>query len=169
MNRIIGLTGVCAVMAALGAAAAVAAHAQTPTLVTLSFKLTINGTAARADGFAVTWGETGLVMCNAPCVGGGHTYIRTMSFPKGVTETFVFARSSGTGGANLSRQQFGRQTVTANQDRAVSAFFDYGSATTVATPSTGSGPSVPLGAAIAGSGVGLVAVALRRRRHQSAA
>jgi len=43
--------------------------------------------------------------------------------------------------------------LTANEDRTVSAFFDYGSSAAVATPSTGSMPSVLLGAVVTGSGL----------------
>jgi len=153
MNRIIGVGGVCALVAAVGAVFAPAAHAQTPLMVTFTFKLTINGTAAKGDGFAVTWGETGLNMCNAPCLGAGHTYVQSMVFPRGVTETFVFTRAFHTTGTNISLQKFGTQTLTANEDRTVSAFFDYGSSAAVATPSTGSMPSVLLGAVVTGSGL----------------
>ena len=165
MNRITRVGGVCALVAAVGAWLAPAVHAQTPTPVTITFKLTINGTAARGDSLDVSWGETGQIMCNAPCTGGGHSYVKTMTFPKGATETFVFTRDSGTAGTNLSRQHFAKQTVTANEDRSVSAVFDYGSSTTIAVPSTGSGSPVLLGAAITGLGIGLAGLGLRRRRH----
>lgn len=134
-----------------------------PRLVTFTFKLTINGTPLKGDGFAVQWGETGLELCNAPCAGSGHTYVQTMNFPAGATETFVFIRGSGRVTPDHPGQMFGKQTLTAKNDRTLSAFFTYGTAA-IATPSTGSVPPLAYGGTIAGAGAALMLLSLWRRR-----
>jgi hypothetical protein len=64
---------------------------------------------------------------------------------------------------------FGKQTLTAGNDRTVSAFFTYGTAA-IATPSTGSVPPVAYGSAIIGAGIALVLLSLwRPRRMRTAA
>jgi hypothetical protein len=139
-------------------------RAQTPTAVTITFKLSVNGTPPGADSFAVQWGETGLELCNAPCVGGGHTYTQTMIFPAGVTETFVFIRGSGHVSPAHPAQMFAKQTVTVASNRTVNATFTYGAAA-ITTPATGSALPVAAGGTIAGSGAALVLLSLRGRRR----
>ena len=137
-NRIIGLGAACALTAGTMAFGAPTARAQQqPSLVTFTFKLTINNEASPGDSFAVTWGETGLEMCSAPCAGDGHTYVRTMTFPVGVTETFTFVRAPGAVSPEHPGQRFATQTITANADRSVSAVYTYGVAA-VPVPATGS-------------------------------
>jgi hypothetical protein len=162
VKGILGLvTGCSLVMAALALTAS-PARAQTPPEVTITFKLTVNGTPLKGDGFAVQWGETGLELCNAPCAGSGHTYVQPMNFPAGATETFVFIRGSGRVTPGHPGQLFGKQTLTAKNDRTVSAFFTYGTAA-IATPSTGSAPPVAYGGTIAGAGAALMLLSLWRR------
>jgi hypothetical protein len=145
------------------------ALAQTTRQVTITFKLTINGTPLKTDGFAVQWGESGVELCNAPCSGSGHTFVQTATFPAGATETFVFIRGSGRVTPDHPGQTFGKQTLTAGNDRTVSAFFTYGPAA-IATPSTGSTPSVAFGSAITGAGAALVLLSLwPPRRMRTAA
>jgi hypothetical protein len=134
--------------------------------VTFTFRLTINGTPPKGDSFLVKWGETGLELCNQPCAGAGHTYRRTMSFPQGVTETFVFVRASAPVTPGHPGQEFVRQTLTANRDTTLSAAFTYGPSS-VPTPATGSAP-ITLGAILAGCGTVLLAVfvLLGRRRFR---
>ena len=136
-----------------------------PKLLTFTFTLTINGTPGSGDSFSVMWGETGLQMCAAPCVGAGHSYVQTMTFPEGVTETFVFIRSSSAVSPGHPGQQFGQQTATANGDRTVASTFTYGAAG-AATPSTGSSAPVPTGALLAGIGGGLLVLLLLLRLHR---
>jgi hypothetical protein len=150
----------------LGALALTASpvRAQTSSAVTVTFKLTVNGAPARADSFSVQWGETGLGLCNAPCAGGGHTYVQTMTFPVGVTEAFVFIRGSGQVTPAHPGQMFAKQTLTVKSNSTVSAFFTYGTAA-IATPSTGSALPIAYGGAIAGAGSVLVLLSLWRHRR----
>jgi hypothetical protein len=168
VKRILGLVAGCSlVMAALAVGASpVRAHTTRP--VTITFKLTINGTPPTADGFVVQWGETGVELCNAPCSGSGQTFVRTMTFPAGATETFVFIRGSGRVTPDHPGQMFGKQTLTAEKDHTVSAFFTYSSAA-IATPSTGSAPPVAYGSALAGTGAALLLLSLWRPRRRRAA
>jgi hypothetical protein len=169
VKRVLGLVAGCSLVMAALAFVASPARAQTTRQVTITFKLTINGTPLKADGFAVQWGETGVELCNAPCSGSGHTFVQTMTFPAGATETFVFIRGSGRVTPDHPGQMFGKQTLTAGNDRTVSAFFTYGTAA-IATPSTGSAPSVAFGSAITGAGAALVLLSLwRPRRMRTAA
>jgi hypothetical protein len=62
----------------------------------------------------------------------------------------------------VESQLFGKQTLTAKNDRTVSAFFTYGTAA-IATPSTGSAPPVAYGGTIAGAGAALMLLSLWRR------
>ena len=128
---------------------------------TLTFKLTINGSPPATDGFNVSWGETGLSFC-APCSGGGHAYVQTMTFPEGVTETFNFVRTTGNVTPAHPGQTFATQTATASGDQTISATFAYG-AGSISTPSTGEAPLLAVGAALIGGGA-VVALALLRRR-----
>jgi hypothetical protein len=154
--------------AALAICASQPASAQT-SMVTITFKLTVNFNfvPAKPDSFAVSWGETGINLCG-PCtpalsLGGARsiTYQQTMPFPKGVTETFVFTRGPSSGG---TAQRFGSQTVTTSADRTVSGFFTYGAAA-VSTPSTGiDSRQLWPGVAVASAGVVLVVSGLRTRK-----
>jgi len=162
VKGILGLVTGCSLVLAALALTASPARAQTPPEVTITFKLTVNGTPLKGDGFAVQWGETGLELCNAPCAGSGHTYVQPMNFPAGATETFVFIRGSGQVTPGHPGQLFGKQTLTAKNDRTVSAFFTYGTAA-IATPSTGSAPPVAYGGTIAGAGAALMLLSLWRR------
>lgn len=174
-----GVRGAAAAVAALGlmvmvapptraetshelAAAASGTLAASPPAVTFSFELTINGTPPATDGFQVKWGETGIDFCG-PCVGGGHTYLRTMTFPQGVTETFTFVRTSGNVTPDHPGQTFATQTATATADHTISATFTYA----VSTPSTGSAPALGVGAALVGTGAAVTGVMLRRRRRMT--
>jgi hypothetical protein len=169
VKRILGLVAGCSLVMAALAVVASPVRAQTTRQVTLTFKLTINGTPPRADGFAAQWGETGVELCSAPCSGSGHTFVRTMTFPAGATETFVFIRSSGRVTPDHPGQMFGKQTLSVEKDHTVSAFFTY-SAAAIATPSTGSAPPVALGSAITGAGAALVLLSIwRPRRMRTAA
>ena len=159
VKRILGLVAGCSLVMAALAVVASPVRAQTTRQVTITFRLTINGTPLTADGFAVQWGETGLELCNSPCSGSGHTFVRTMAFPAGATETFVFIRGSGRVTPDHPGQMFGKQTLTAEEDRTVSASFTYGTGA-IATPSTGSVPPVAYGSAIAGTGAALVLLSL---------
>jgi hypothetical protein len=163
MKRLAILGAVCSLVLAAIALTVSTVRAQTPEPSTVTFHLTINGSPPPGDSFTVQWGETGLELCAAPCIGGGHSYIRTMSFPKGVTETFIFVRAFGRVTPGHPGQKFGTQAVTVTSDRSVRAFFTYGT-TTVPTPSTGSAPSVQYGATIAGLGAVMVLFSLRRSR-----
>lgn len=167
MNRLVSLGAGCSLVLAALALTASPVRAQTPLEFTIRFQLTINGQPARGDSFAVKWGETGLVLCQAPCAGGGHTYQQTMLFPKGVTETFVFVRGFGPVTPGHDGQEFGQQTLTVASDRTVSTVFTYG-APAAPTPSTGSAPSVLSGAMVAGSGALLLLSVRRRRRLRDA-
>lgn len=142
-------------LALVAAPASTTASVQT---VTFTFKLTINGTPARTDSFAVTWGETGLALCNAPCAGGGHSYTQAMTFPTGVTETFLVVRATPPVTPGHPGQVFLRQTLTANRDTTLSAVFTYGP-TSVSTPTTGFVPPM-VGAVVAGSGALLLTLLL---------
>jgi hypothetical protein len=163
VKRLLGLVMGCILVVAALALTASQVRAQTSSTVTFIFKLTVNGTPPKADSFAVQWGETGLGLCNAPCVGGGHTYTQAMIFPAGVTETFVFLRGSGHVTPAHPAQMFGKETLTANSNRTVSAFFTYGIAA-IATPSTGTALPVASGGTIAGAGA-LILLALWRHRR----
>jgi hypothetical protein len=145
------------------------ASAQTAGQVTITFRLTVNFNfvPAKPDTFAVKWTGGSVELCG-PCtpalsLGGGRSiiYEQMMNFPKGSTETFVFARMPFGGGAS---QQFGSQAVTPVADRTVTAFFTYG-ASTVSTPSTGSGVDELgwLGVGVIVSGVACLGSGLRRR------
>jgi hypothetical protein len=162
VKRVFGLVTVCSLVAGALAVTASPVRAQTPSEVTITFRLTINGTTPTGDSFAVQWGETGLELCNAPCAGSGHTYVQTTNFPVGATETFVFIRGSGRVTPGHPGQMFGKQTLTVNHDRTLSAFFTYGAAA-IATPSTGSVPPVAYGGTIAGAGAALMLLSLWRR------
>jgi hypothetical protein len=169
VKRGLGLVTVCSLVAVALAVTASPVRAQTPSEVTFTFRLTINGTPPTGDSFVVQWGETGLALCNAPCTGGGHTYVQTMTFPVGATETFVFIRGSGRVTPGHPGQMFGQQTLTANHDRTLRAFFTYGAAA-IATPSTGSAPPLAYGSTIAGAGAALMLLSLwRHRRMRTAA
>jgi len=164
VKRIIAVAAGCISLMGLLTLTPSPAAAQTqPTLVTLTFRLTLNGVPSNRDSFAVHWGETGLALCKAPCAGNGHSYAQTMTFPKGVTETFVFDRAPGSVTPGHPGQEFGRQTLTANADRTVTAVFTYGTAS-VPTPATGSAPAVLYGALFAGVGAALIVEFIRRRR-----
>jgi hypothetical protein len=165
---ILGLVAGCSLVMTALALVASPVRAQTTRQVTITFKLTINGTPLTADGFAVQWGETGVELCIAPCSGGGHTFMRTMTFPAGATETFVFIRGSGRVTPDHPGQMFGKQTLTAERDHTVSAFFTYNTAA-IATPSTGSVPPLAYGSAIAGTGAALVLLSLWRPRRMRTA
>jgi hypothetical protein len=154
----------CSLVVAALALTASPVRAQTSSAVTITFKLTVNGTPPKADSFAVQWGETGLGLCNAPCAGGGHTYTKTMIFPVGVTETFVFIRGSGQVTPARPGQMFAKQTLTVTSNSSVSAFFTYGTAA-IPTPSTGSGLPFAYGGTIAGAGAALVLLSLWRHRR----
>lgn len=147
--------------AALGLMIMVAAPARAATSsATFTFRLTLDGTPPATDGFHVSWGETGLDLCG-PCTGGGHTYVRSMTFPQGVTETFTFVRTSGDVTPDHPGQTFATQTATAEGDHTISATFTY----SVSTPATGSAPWLGLGGALIGSGAALTTAMLRRRRR----
>jgi hypothetical protein len=164
VKRLLVLVVGCSLVVTALALTAAPVRAQTSSAVTITFRLAVNGTPAKADSFAVQWGETGLGLCNAPCVGGGHTYTQTMTFPAGVTETFVFIRGSGHVTPAHPAQMFAKQTLTVTSNRAVNAIFTYGTAT-IATPSTGSALPVAYGGAIAGTGSVLVLLSLWRHRR----
>jgi hypothetical protein len=169
LKRVLGLVAGCSLVTAALAVVASPARAQTTRQVTITFKLTINGTPPTADGFAVQWGETGVELCSAPCSESGQTFVRTMTFPAGAMETFVFIRGSGRVTPDHPGQMFGKQTLTAEKDHTVSAFFTYSSAA-IATPSTGSVPPMAYGSAMAGTGADLVLLSLwRPRRMRTAA
>ena len=149
------------VQVTLGHGPAVATSAASPAASTFTFKLTISGSPPATDGINVTWGETGLSFC-APCIGGGHTYVQTQTFPEGVTETFNFVRTAGNVTPDHPGQTFGTQTATANGDHIISATFTYG-AGSITTPSTGGAPMLAVGAALIGGGAAVVRALLRRR------
>ena len=159
LKRLLVLAVGCSLVVAALALTASPVRAQTPSVVTITFKLTVNGTPPKADSFAVRWGETGLALCNAPCVGGGHTYTQTMTFPPGVTETFVFIRGSGHVSPEHPAQMFAKQTLTVTSNHTVNAMFTYGTAA-ITTPSTGSALPVAYGGTIAGAGAALVLLSL---------
>ncbi len=167
MKRLYGLGAACGLVLAALALTVSTVGAQTPQLFKVTLRLTINGAPPPGDSFSVQWGETGFGLCTAACVGGGHTYTHTMTFPKGATETFVFIRGTGQPVTpSHPAQHFGAQTLTVTSDRTVSAFFTYGAAA-VPTPSTGSAPPVLFGTTTAGFGAALVLCSVRRR-HRSA-
>lgn len=163
MRRLLCLSAVGASLAGVLAMSSLSAHAQTtasaaqspPTTVTVTFELTINGTPALGDSFAVQWGDTGLQVCTAPCSGRGHTYVRTTTFPTGVTETFVFVRAFRPVTPGNPGQDFVRRTLTVDSDRTLSAVFTYGAAS-VPTPTAGASVPFLYGAAVAGCGVALL-------------
>ena len=128
---------------------------------TFTFRLTINGSPPATDGFNVSWGETGLSFC-APCIGGGHTYVQTMTFPEGVTETFNFVRTPSNVTPDHPGQTCGTQTATANGDQTISATFTYGGGS-ISTPSTGDAPMLAVGAALLVGGAVVARAMLRRR------
>jgi hypothetical protein len=150
VKRILGLVAGCSLVMAALALTASPVPAQTPPMVTLTFKLTINGTTPSQYSFGV---EHEVLLCAAPCEGGGHTYTKTLSWLKGTTPVqFVFARSVFVGnGTPLPVQEFGQQTVIPTSNRTVSAVYTFRSAT-IATPSTGGAGSFTLGAGLAGAG-----------------
>lgn len=168
MRRLSRLFWVLGSAIALGAVAS-PVHAQTPPVVTITFTLTLAGAPSPPqDSFSVEWPESGVVLCFAPCIpahtrGGGRTYQQSTTFPQGSDRhTFVFVRSSGSG----ARQEFGRQTVSAQVSHTIRAVFTYRTAaTTVGTPSTGAAPSIVSGITLACAGAGLVFVGLRFRRR----
>ena len=175
MKRIIGMGAGCALVTALVMAAS-PARAQVPPEVTLTFRLTLNGTVPASDGFSVLWAENGIAFCDSralphanPCKGNGHVYKATMLWPTGSTPiTFVFARYGVTPAGTIPspKQKFGQQTVIPTANRTVSAFYTYGTtAAAIATPTTGGAPAFGIAAALlaAGGGTGLLAVRLRRR------
>lgn len=167
MKRLLLVVVGCGSVVAALALTASPVRAQTPSAVTITFKLTVNGAPSKVDSFAVQWGETGLELCNPPCVGGGHTYTQTMNFPAGVTETFVFIRGSGHVTPAHPAQMFAKQTLTVASNRTVNAIFTYGAAA-ITTPSTGSALLVAYGGAIAGAGAALILLSIwghRRRAH----
>jgi hypothetical protein len=165
MKRILSLVATCIlVLVGLSLAPAPGRAQVAPTMVTTTFRLTIIGTPPTSDSFAITWGETGIELCSAPCAGAGHTYQKTMLFPTGVTETFVFTRGGGTVTPGKPGQKFGSQRVTMSRDRTVSAVFTYASAS-VSTPSAGAAIPVLYGAPLAGSGAALCML-LFVRRHR---
>lgn len=164
MKRPASLGAACGVVLAALTLTTSTVGAQAPQLFTITLRLTINGAPPVGESFAVQWGETGFGFCPAACMGGGHTYTRTMTFPKGATETFVFIRGTGRPVTPTQPpQHFAAQTLTVTSDRPVSAVFTYGAAA-VPTPATGSAPPVLYGAMIAGSGAAL-ALFSGRRRH----
>jgi hypothetical protein len=164
VKRLLVLVMGCSLVVAALALTAPQVRAQNSSAVTFTFKLTVNGTPPQAASFAVQWGETGLILCNAPCAGGGHTYTRTMIFPAGVTETFVFITGSGQVTPAHPAQMFGKQTLTANSNRTVSAVFTYGTAA-IPTPATGSAPPAAVGGTIAGAGAALMLLSLWHGRR----
>jgi hypothetical protein len=116
----------------------------------------------RLSGEKPVWG-----FANAPCVGGGHTYTKTMIFPAGVTETFVFISASGQVTPAHNGQMFETQAVTVKSNSTVRAFFTYRTAA-IATPSTRSALPFAYGGTIAGAGAALALLTLcgpRRRTH----
>jgi hypothetical protein len=164
MRRSASLGIACSLVLAALALTASTVGAQTAQLFTVTFQLTISGTPPPAESFSVQWGETGLGLCNAACIGDGHTYTRSMAFPKGASETFVFIRGTGRPATpSHPAQHFAAQTLTVTSDHTVSAFFTFGAAT-VPTPSTGAPPML-YGATIASSGA-VLALFAGRRRHR---
>jgi hypothetical protein len=171
MKRIIGLGAGCALLTALVMTAS-PARAQAPSQVSLTFKLTLNGTVPAHDSFSVLWAENGIVLCN-PCAGNGHGYKATTLWPTGSTPaTFVFARFGAIPAGTIPspKQKFAQQTIIPTANRTVSAFYTYGTAAAaIATPTTGSAPVFGIAVALlaGGGGTGLFAVGLRRRSsHQ---
>ena len=165
MRRIINLGTVLALTAISVTVTASPARAATPSEVTVRFQLTLEGTPTAGDSFAVVWGETGLVMCAAHCVGGGHTYVQSTTFPRGATESFAFVRG-GAGIGSHQGERFGAQAVTLDRGQTVAASFRYGAAG-VPTPLTGSPSGLLLGGPVAVLGVVLLIVAWRRPRAAS--
>jgi hypothetical protein len=164
MKGLIGLAAGCVLATAAVVMTASPARAQVPPEVTLTFKLTLNGTVPPQNTFLVNWAENGIEMCN-PCTGNGHTYTATMAWPKGTAPvTFVFARFSSP--SSMTKHTFGRQTVVPTADRTVRAFFTYGTGATVPTPVTGGAPALGVGVALVVAGSGTV-LAVRLRRSSS--
>jgi hypothetical protein len=143
--------------------AATTALAQGPAQVTVTFKLTINGTPPAHDAFLVKWGETGLQLCT-PCVGAGHTYSGSTPWPKGTA--FVNLRysrvpNSPSDPTSVFRaQDFAHVTLTPEANVTVSAVFTYGNAAGAPVPSTGRGSAPAPGVALLGGGAALLLLAL---------
>ena len=168
MGRLSGAVVGVGLAAATLCIAPMAVHAQSaPTVFTFSFRLTIEGTPTHGDSFAVSWGETGIDMCNAPCLGDGHTYVQSMNFPAGVTETFVFTRVYGPVSPGHPGQQFARQTLTATRSQSVNATFTYGAAVPVPNSGADATPMIAVALVATGAGAGLMALHQRRRRCTS--
>jgi len=165
MKWIIGLGAGCATTIAALALTSSPVRAQSPPMVTITFKLTINGTPAAHDSFGV---ERQVELCTAPCFGGGHTYTASIPWLKGSSPVqFVFARFIFAGnGTPVPDQKFGQQTVDPNVNRTVSATFTYrASAATVTTPNTGGAVPFALDACLMGSGSAMTILALLHRRR----
>jgi hypothetical protein len=136
MNRCLSLGVGCAFAAAAFAATALPARAANPPTVTITFKLTISGTVPAHDTFGVA--QT-VLLCQNPCLGGGHTYTATTQWLKDSGPVaFEFVRETRIDHQKpIHDQFFGQTTVNPTADRTVSAFFRYGVAAAVAVPSTG--------------------------------
>jgi hypothetical protein len=139
------------------------AQAQAPAQVTVTFKLTINGTPPAHDAFLVKWGESGLQLC-APCTGGGHTYVQTTPWPKGTA--FINLRysrvpvSASDPTAVFRAQDFAHVALTPEANVTVNAVFTYGNAAGAVVPSTGGGSASATGPVLLSGGIALLVLAL---------
>lgn len=164
MKRITRLVAAAALAAAGLAMLSSPARAQAPPVITITFKLTLNGTVPPQYSFGV---EHEVELCAAPCVGGGHTYTKTISWLKGTTPVqFVFARFIFVGsGTPVPDTKFGQQTVIPTANRTVSAFFTFEAPASVSAPATGAARSFPAGAGLVAMGSALLLLVVPRRRR----
>jgi hypothetical protein len=173
MKRLIGLVASAALATGLAMLSS-SARAQGSAEVTITLRLTLNGTVPSTDNFFVTFPVNGIQFClkgplpagqsTPPCV-GGQTYVDTLQWPKGTTPvTFRFFRLINLANGGVSRQRFSQQTVIPTANRTVSAFFTYGAAASVQAPATGVAAPFPAGAGLVAAGLVLVLLCVPLRR-----